>query len=97
VEEADVLLWRRAPSTLFLGGWSTTTVQLYAGTAEAGLPPCWGSVDGMLSSVLIFLLSTETYRADVDVVHPLTRNSSRGGLLVLHSFSRHSPHEGLLC
>jgi hypothetical protein len=39
VEEADVLLWRPAPSTQFLGGWSTTTVQLYAGTAGAGLPP----------------------------------------------------------
>jgi hypothetical protein len=38
VEEADVLLWRPAPSTLFLGGWSTTTMQLYAGTARAGLP-----------------------------------------------------------
>jgi hypothetical protein len=33
----------------------------------------------------------------VDVVHPLSRNSSRGGLLVLSSFSRRSPHEGLLC
>jgi hypothetical protein len=38
----------------------------------------------------------------MDVVHPLTRNSSRGGLLVLSSFSRPSPHEappheGLLC
>jgi hypothetical protein len=38
----------------------------------------------------------------VDVVHPLMRNSSRGGLLVLSSFSRRSPyeappHEGLLC
>jgi hypothetical protein len=37
----------------------------------------------------------------MDVVHPLTRNSSRGGLLVLSSFSRPSPHdapphEGLL-
>jgi hypothetical protein len=50
-------------------------------------------MDGMLSSVLIFLLSMETYRADVDVVHPLTRNSSRGGILVLSSFSRRSPHE----
>jgi hypothetical protein len=29
----------------------------------------------------------------VDVVHPLMRNSSRGGLLVLSSFSRRSPHE----
>jgi hypothetical protein len=59
-------------------------------------------MDCTLSSVHIFLLSTETYRADVDVVHPLTRNSSRGGLLVLSSFSRRSPHEappheGLLC
>jgi hypothetical protein len=58
-------------------------------------------MDGTLSSILIFLLGTETYRADVDVVHPLTRNSSRGGLLVLGSFSRRSPHdapphEGLL-
>jgi hypothetical protein len=38
----------------------------------------------------------------VDVVHPLTRNSSQGGLLVLSSFSRRSPHEappheGLVC
>jgi hypothetical protein len=39
VEEADVLLWRPAPSTVFLGGWSTTTVPIYAGTTEAGLPP----------------------------------------------------------
>jgi hypothetical protein len=30
--------WRPAPSTLFLGGWSTTTVHLYAGTAGAGRP-----------------------------------------------------------
>jgi hypothetical protein len=64
--------------------------------------PCRGSVDGTLSSVLIFLLSMKTYRADVDVVHPLTRNSSRGGLPVLNSFSHRSPHEappheGLLC
>jgi hypothetical protein len=29
----------------------------------------------------------------VDVVHPLTRNSSRGDLIVLSSFSRRSPHE----
>jgi hypothetical protein len=58
--------------------------------------PYQGSVDGTLSSVLIFLLSTETYRADVDVVHPFTRNSSRGGLLILSSFSRRSPHEVLL-
>jgi hypothetical protein len=29
----------------------------------------------------------------MDVVHPLTRNSSRGGLLVLSSFSSRSPHE----
>jgi hypothetical protein len=38
----------------------------------------------------------------MDMVHPLTRNCSRGGLLVLSSFSRRSPHEappheGLLC
>jgi hypothetical protein len=38
VKEADVLLWRPTPSTVFLRGWSTTTVQLYAGTAGAGLP-----------------------------------------------------------
>jgi hypothetical protein len=36
--KADVFPWRSAPSTLFLGGWSTTTVQLYAGTAGAGRP-----------------------------------------------------------
>jgi hypothetical protein len=35
--KADVFLWRPAPSTLFLGGWSTTTVQLDAGMAGAGL------------------------------------------------------------
>jgi hypothetical protein len=29
----------------------------------------------------------------VDVVHPLTRNRSRRGLLVLSSFSHRSPHE----
>jgi hypothetical protein len=28
VKEADVFLWRPAPSTLFLGGWPTTTVPL---------------------------------------------------------------------
>jgi hypothetical protein len=39
VEEVDVLLWRPAPSTLFLGGWPTTTVPLYAGTVKAGLLP----------------------------------------------------------
>jgi hypothetical protein len=39
VEEADVLIWRPAPSTLFLGGWPTTTVPLYAGIAKAGLLP----------------------------------------------------------
>jgi hypothetical protein len=65
-------------------------------------PSCRGSMDGTQSSVLIFLLSTETYWADVDVVHPLMGNSSRGGLLVLSSFSCCSPHEappheGLLC
>jgi hypothetical protein len=76
VEEADVLLWRPAPSTLFLGGWPTTTVPLYAGTAKAGLLPVGGSVDGTQSFALIFLLSTEAYRADMDVVPPLTRNSS---------------------
>jgi hypothetical protein len=59
-------------------------------------------MDGTLSLVLIFLLSMEPYRADVDMVHPLTRDSSRGGLLVLSSFSRRSPHEApphedLLC
>jgi hypothetical protein len=33
--------WRRltSPSTLFLGGWPTTTAQLYAGMTESGLPP----------------------------------------------------------
>jgi hypothetical protein len=67
---------RPAPSTLFLGGWPTTTVQLYAGTAKVGLLPVGGSMDGTQSSTLIFLLSTETCQADVDVVLPLTRNSS---------------------
>jgi hypothetical protein len=83
VEEADILLWRPAPSTLFLGGWSTTTVQLYAGTAEASLPPV-----GVAWTVrcLPFLSSCSAR-------NPLTRNSSRGGLLVLSSFSRRSPHE----
>jgi hypothetical protein len=77
VEEADVLLWRPAPSTLFLGGgWPTTTVPLYAGTMKAGLLPVGGSVDGTQSSTLIFLLSREAYRADLDVVPPLMRNSS---------------------
>jgi hypothetical protein len=55
--------------------------------------PYRGSMDGTLSSVLIFLLSMETYRADMDVVHPLTRNGPRGGILVLSSFSHRSPHE----
>jgi hypothetical protein len=39
------------PSTLFLGGWPTTTVPLYAGTAKAGLLPvgvAW-TVRGLLS------------------------------------------------
>jgi hypothetical protein len=51
VEEADVLLWRPAPSTLFLGGWPTTTVPLYAGMAKVGLLPvgvAW-MVRGLLS------------------------------------------------
>jgi hypothetical protein len=39
VEEVDVLPWRPAPSTLFLGGWPITTVPLYAGTSKAGLLP----------------------------------------------------------
>jgi hypothetical protein len=76
VEEADVLLWRPALSTLFLGEWPTTTAQLYADTAKVGLLPVRGSVDGTRSSALIFLLSTETRRADVEVVLPLTRNGS---------------------
>jgi hypothetical protein len=50
VEEADVLPWRPAPSTLFLGGWPTTTVPLYAGTAKVGLLPIGGSVGGTRSS-----------------------------------------------
>jgi hypothetical protein len=76
VEEADVLLWRPAPSTVFLGVWPTTTVPLYAGMAKVGLLPVEGSVDGMQSFALVLLLSMETCRADVDVVPPLTRNSS---------------------
>jgi hypothetical protein len=51
VEEADVLLWRPAPSTLFLGGWPTTTMPLYVGTVKAGLLPVgivW-TVRGLLS------------------------------------------------
>jgi hypothetical protein len=36
--KANVPPWRPAPSTLFLGGWSTTTMHLYAGTTGAGLP-----------------------------------------------------------
>jgi hypothetical protein len=74
--EADVLLWRPAPSTLFLGWWPTTTMPLYTGTAKAGLHPVGGSMDGTQSSALIFLLSTKACRADMDVVPPLTRNSS---------------------
>jgi hypothetical protein len=58
-------------------------VQLYAGMAKAGLLPVGGSMDGTQSSALIFLLRTETCRADVDVVLLLMRNSSRGGLLAL--------------
>jgi hypothetical protein len=101
VEEADVLLWRPALSTLFLGGVVNNHYAALCRHGRSWSPPGRGSVDGTLSSVLIFLLSTETYRINVDVVHPLTRNSSRGGLLVLGSFSRHSPrevppHEGLL-
>jgi hypothetical protein len=49
---------------------------LYAGMAKVGLLPVGGSVGGNRSSALIFLLSTEMCRADVDVVPPLTRNSS---------------------
>jgi hypothetical protein len=51
VEEANILLWRAAPSTLFLGGRPITTVPLYAGTAKAGLLPvgvAW-TVRGLLS------------------------------------------------
>jgi hypothetical protein len=77
VEEADVLLWRPAPSTLFLGGWPTTTVPLYVGTTEAGLLPVGGSMDGTQSSDLIFLLSTEACQADVDVVPPPSRETAR--------------------
>jgi hypothetical protein len=51
VEEADVLLWCPAPSTLFLGGWPTTTVPLYAGTAKAGLLPI--GVAWMVRSLLL--------------------------------------------
>jgi hypothetical protein len=39
VEEADVLPWRPAPSTLFLGGRPTTTMSLYVGTVKTGLLP----------------------------------------------------------
>jgi hypothetical protein len=73
VEEADVLLLRPAPSMLFLGGWPTTTVPLYAGMVKVGLLPVGGSVGSTRSSALIFLLSTETCQADMDVVPPLTR------------------------
>jgi hypothetical protein len=55
VEEADVFLWRPAPSTLFLGGWPTTTVLLYADTAKVGLLPVGGSMGGTRSSVLYLL------------------------------------------
>jgi hypothetical protein len=55
VEEADVFLWRPAPSTLFLGGWPTTTVPLWAGIAKVGLLPIGGSVGGTRSSVLHLL------------------------------------------
>jgi hypothetical protein len=51
VEEADVLPWHPAPSTLFFRGWPTTTVPLYAGTAKVGLLPVGGSVGGTRSSV----------------------------------------------
>jgi hypothetical protein len=51
MEEADVFLWHPAPSTLFLGGWPTTTVPLWAGTAEVGLLPFEGSMGGTRSSV----------------------------------------------
>jgi hypothetical protein len=55
VEEADVFLSRPAPSTLFLGGWPTTTVPLWAGTAKVGHLPVGGSVGGTRSSVLHLL------------------------------------------
>jgi hypothetical protein len=68
VEEADVLLWHPTPSMLYLGGWPTTTVLLYADMEKVGLLPIGGSVGGMRSSALIFLLCTQTHRADMDVV-----------------------------
>jgi hypothetical protein len=55
VEEADVFLWRPAPSTLFLGGWPTTTILLYAGRAKVSLLPVRGSVGGTRSSALHLL------------------------------------------
>jgi hypothetical protein len=55
VEEADVLLWRHAPSTLFLGWWPTTTVPLWAGTAKVGLLPIGGSIGGTQSSARYLL------------------------------------------
>jgi hypothetical protein len=51
-------------------------VPLYAGMAKVGLLPVEGSVGGTRSSALIFLLCTQTCRADVDVVPPLTSRSS---------------------
>jgi hypothetical protein len=59
VEEADVLLWRPAPSMPYLGGWPTTTVPLYAGTAKAGLLPVGGSVGGTQSSARYLLAPHE--------------------------------------
>jgi hypothetical protein len=55
VEEADVLLWRPAPSMLFLGVWPTTTVPLWAGTEKAGLLSVGGSVGGTRSSARYLL------------------------------------------
>jgi hypothetical protein len=40
---------------LFLGGWPTTTVPLWAGAAKIGLLPVGGSVGGTRSSVLYLL------------------------------------------
>jgi hypothetical protein len=76
VEEANVLLWRPAPSTLFLGGVANNHCASLCRHGESWSPSCQGSMDGTQSSILIFLLNTKMYRADVDVVLPLTRNSS---------------------
>jgi hypothetical protein len=61
MEEADILLWRPAPSTLFLGGVVNNHRAALCRHDRSWSPPYRGSVDGTLSSILIFLLSTGTY------------------------------------